>query len=94
MKRIFVPQLDAKDTAPVFAKYAYKLPSNVEKRSVARWYLGVYYGYGNKECWIPLNSMGGIATKAFQGHTVRFPKRLDTALRKLLEKKRVKELAA
>lgn len=86
LRKMHVTQLPHADVAPILKRYGYKLPANVDKRNVARWHLGYYYGYGAKDLWIPLNSMGGMANAAFHEHTVKFPKRIDTALRKLLEK--------
>jgi hypothetical protein len=87
-KTIFIPQLEAKEVVPILKSHGYKLPGNVERRSVARWYHGIYYGYGNKNSWFPLNSMGGIATKAFYGLTVDFPDPINDELCALLLKKR------
>ncbi len=50
--------------------------------------IGKYYGYGAKDLWVPIDSLGGMATKAFHSHTVRFPTRIDKALRTMLERKR------
>jgi hypothetical protein len=90
MRPIFVPQLDAKDVNAVLRKYRYKLPTNCARpvRLIKRWFLGKYYGYGARDLWIPLNFMGGIATKPWHGHTVKFPARIDKQLRAMLEQKR------
>jgi len=87
-----IPQLDARLVNPILKRFGFKLPENVQRRrtapgrAIARWHLGYYYGYGEKDLWIPLNEYGGMATKAFHEHTVKFPKRIDTALRKLLDR--------
>lgn len=86
-RKFKIPQLLHADVLPVLKRHGYKLPFNVHRKEVYRWHLGYYYGYGAKDLWIPLNSTGGMATKAFYDHTVKFPKRIDTALRKLLEAK-------
>ena len=70
-----------------------EVPANVIAEAVSRWYFGIYYGYGNRESWIPLGSMGGMATRPFDSHTVRFPARIDRKLRALLDQKRSAELA-
>lgn len=88
MKTIFIPELDAAEVAPIIRANGYKLPDNVDRPILARWYRGKYYGYGDSRSWIPLNSMGGIATKAFHDHKVRFPAKIDKALREMLRKKR------
>ena len=48
-------------------------PHNVDVAILARWHHGKYGGYGVKEGFVPLNSMGGIATKAFHDHHVLCP---------------------
>lgn len=94
MRRIFVPQLDHKDVAPILKRHKFKLPENVERRDLARWYYGIYYGYGNRRSWFPLNSMGGISTIAFMGLTVFFPKPVEEKLLLLLAEKKASEKAA
>jgi len=88
MRKVFVPQLEATEVSPILNRHRYKLPDNVEKHSVARWYHGIYYGYGNRNSWFPLNSMGGIATKAFRGLTVTFPAPIEKKLIALLAAKK------
>ncbi len=90
-RRIFVPQLDhKKEVAPILKTHRYKLPDNV-RSPVSRWHRGVYYGYGNSHSWVPLNTMGGMATKAFHAVSVRFPERIDKKLRTLLKEKQEKK---
>lgn len=86
-KFIRIPELPHKLVIKVFRKYGYKIPANVDKSVLDKWYRGTYYGYGSKETWLPLNSMGGIAINAFHSMIVKFPKRVDIALNKLLEEK-------
>jgi hypothetical protein len=86
---IFVPQLDAKDVAGVLRKHSYNLPDNVNQKILSRWHKGYYYDYGRPDMWIPLNSMGGMATKAFHSHGVKFPARIDKELRMLLVDRRI-----
>ena len=88
MTKIFVPQLEVTEVTPILKKYGYKLPENVERRSVARWHHGIYYGYGNRTSWFPLNSNGGIATKAFHGLTVSFPAPIEKKLIAILDEKK------
>lgn len=89
MRKIFVPQLDARVVRPILRQHRYRLPENCEpSRVIARWHYGTYYGYGTKESWIPLSSLGGMATKPFRGHTVRFPLRIDRKLQLLLKQAR------
>lgn len=92
MRRIFVPQLDHKEVAPILRANGFKWPPNV-RRPVARWHHGNYYGYGNKDSWFPLNSMGGIATKAFHDMTVEFPASIEEPLLAMLEALRHPRLA-
>jgi hypothetical protein len=86
LKRLHSWQVDHKLVKPLLKKYGWKIPTNVDTRQVARWHFGSYYGYGGRGLWIPLNSLGGMATKAFDIKTVRFPQRINAALLKLLEK--------
>ena len=85
LKRLHSWQLDHKQVKPILKKYGWKMPGNVNTRELARWHFGSYYGYGQRGLWIPLNSMGGMATKAFDTKTVKFPKRVENALLNLLE---------
>ena len=95
MRKIFVPQLEASEVAPIFKRHQWKRSKNIEGRTVARWHHGIYYGYGTKESWFPLNSMGGIAAKAFHGLTVTFPAPVENEMLALLaEKKSAKPKAA
>ena len=87
LKRLHSWQIDAKQVEPILKRFGWKVPPNVDKRNVARWHFGSYYGYGERGLWIPLNSMGGMATRAFDTKTVKFPKRINNALLKLLETK-------
>jgi hypothetical protein len=84
LKRLHSWQVDHKHVKPILKKFGWKMPSNVDTRQVARWHFGSYYGYGQRGLWIPLNSMGGTATKAFDTKTVKFPTRIEKALLKLL----------
>jgi hypothetical protein len=86
LKRLHTWQLDAKLVNPILKRSGWKIPPNVDRRQLARWHYGPYYGYGERGLWIPLNSMGGMATRAFDTKTVKFPKRIQIALCKLLEK--------
>ena len=86
-KKIFVPQLDALEVAPIFKAHRWRKPKNITGRTVYRWHYGIYYGYGNKNSWFPLNSMGGIASKAFHAMTVKFPEPVEAELFALLDKK-------
>ena len=89
MKVRKIPELDATDVNLVFAKYRYRLPRNCEPRLyIARWHFGKYYGYGTRDTWIPLDSVGGMATKAWHDKTVSFPWRIEKSLRKLLKETR------
>lgn len=86
LKRLHSWQVSASDVKPILKRFGWKMPPNVETRQVERWHYGSYYGYGERGLWIPLNSLGGMATKAFHSKTVKFPKRIQSALCKLLEK--------
>lgn len=86
LKRLRSWQVDHAQVKPILKRYGWKIPSNVDTRQVARWHFGSYYGYGARGLWIPLNSIGGMATKAFDTKTVQFPKRINNALITLLEK--------
>jgi hypothetical protein len=86
--RIFVPQLEASEVAPIFKRHRWRKPQNISGMTVARWHHGIYYQYGNKASWFPLNSMGGIATKAFHGLTVTFPPAVESDLLALLDEKK------
>lgn len=81
LKRLHSWQVDHKAIAPILKRFGWKIPTNVNRRELARWHYGPYYGYGERGLWIPLNSLGGMATRA----TVKFPKRINNALLKLLE---------
>lgn len=82
-----VYQLPNSEVRRVLSRFRFRLPRNVN-RPVSRWHLGVYYGYGNPESWIPLNSMGGMATKPWYSHTVRFPPAIDAILRAMIHNER------
>lgn len=86
--KIFVPQLEASEVAPIFKRHRWRKPQSIAGRTVARWYYGSYYQHGNKESWFPLNSMGGIATKAFHSLTVTFPPAVESELLALLDEKK------
>ena len=79
-------QLGNRDVAAVLARKGYRLPINVDQSSVARWHRGLYYGYGRADSWVPLNHCGGIATKPFHAHRVKFPREIDRALSSLLRR--------
>lgn len=85
LKRLHSWQLSTEQVTPILKRFRWKLPPNVNRRELARWHYGPYYGYGGRGLWIPLNSLGGMATRAFDTKTVKFPKRITTALLKLLE---------
>jgi hypothetical protein len=91
MLKILPHELDAEQVMPVLRKHRYKLPGNVNTEQVRRWHKGFYYGYGCRGVWIPLNAMGGIATKGFWDHSVKFPLRIDRELRMLLLDRRLNE---
>lgn len=78
-------QLDAKQVMPILKRFRWKLPANVDQPIVDRFHFGQYYGYGEKDLWIPITVHGGIATKAFHSHTIKFPKRIEKHLQAMLE---------
>ena len=84
LKRLHSGQVDHKPIAPILKRFDWKIPPNVDRKQLARWHFGPYYGYGERGLWIPLNSMGGMATRAFDTKTVKFPKRIENAIVKLL----------
>lgn len=84
MADIGKPDIDAKLVDQVLRKFGFKLPENVNVPIVRRWHLGEYYEHGEPGLWIPISGSGGIATKAFWSHTVKFPAKIDRALRKIL----------
>lgn len=84
LKRLHSWQVSHEALKPILKRFGWKLPSNVDRRQLARWHYGPYYGYGERGLWIPLNSMGGMATRAFDTKTVKFPKRVENAIVKLL----------
>jgi len=84
LKRLHNWQVPHSLVKPILKRYAWKIPPNVNRREVDRWHYGYYYGYGERGLWIPLNSLGGMATRAFDSHTVKFPKRIENAIVKLL----------
>lgn len=73
-------QLDAKHVLPILKRFKWNLPKNVDRRGLDRFHFGKYYGYGSKDLWIPITVHGGISTKAFHGHTVKFPIRIEKLL--------------
>ncbi len=82
------PELNANEVNQVLRKHGYKLPPNcLPLRMISAWHFGKYYGYGTKDGWTPLNSSGGIATKAFHDHSVRFSAKINTALQNLLKER-------
>lgn len=87
LKRLHSWQLDAKQVGPILKRLRWKIPPNVDTRQLSRWHFGAYYGYGARGLWIPLNSMGGMATKAFDTKTVKFPRRIENELLKMLDSK-------
>jgi len=86
LKRLHSWQVDHKAIAPILKRLGWNIPPNVDRQQLARWHYGPYYGYGERGLWIPLNSMGGMATRAFDTKTVKFPKRIENAIVKLLGK--------
>lgn len=90
----FVPQIEAAEVTRVLRKHSYELPSNVNpKVTLSRWHKGRYCGYGDPDGWVPLNPGGGIATRAFDDHSVRFPAQIDKELRMLLVDTRIEARA-
>lgn len=77
-------QLEAKVVMPILKRFGWKLPRNIEWSRVDRFHFGKYYGYGAKDLWIPITVHGGMASKPFHDHTVKFPKRIEAKLQAML----------
>ncbi len=78
-------QLDAKHVMPVLKRFGWKRPTNIDWRIVDRFHFGKYYGYGAKDLWVPITVHGGMASKPFHSHTVKFPQRIEKILQKMLD---------
>ncbi len=85
MRKKRAVQLDFKQVRPVLKRLGWKLPANINWKYVDRIHYGKYYGYGAKELWVPITVHGGMASKPWHSHTVKFPKRIESILQKMLD---------